>query len=178
MESDSNDLAVKAATGDRAAFARLVEAEYGFIYKVAWKWTRNREESEDVAQEVCVRLGQSISKFRGHGRFQTWLYTLVLNTVRDNARKIGRERRRVESWVSDPTTGPAAAAEDDNAGLWQAVAMLPDKQRDAILLVYGEGLPHSRAADVMGVAEATVSWHVHEARKRLKVLMATETVDG
>ncbi len=48
---------------------------------------------------------------------------------------------------------------------------LPDKQRDAVLLVYGEGLSHAAAADAMACAEATVSWHIHEAKKRLKALM-------
>ena len=55
--------------------------------------------------------------------------------------------------------------------LWEAVRRLPDKQRDAILLVHGEGLSHAAAADVMAVSESTVSWHIHEAKKRLKVLM-------
>jgi len=51
------------------------------------------------------------------------------------------------------------------------VRTLPEKQREAVLLVYGEGMSHAEAADVMGSAEATVSWHVHEAKKRLKVLL-------
>ena len=49
--------------------------------------------------------------------------------------------------------------------------MATEKQREAVLLVYGEGLSHAEAADVMGSAEATVSWHVHEAKKRLKVML-------
>ena len=49
--------------------------------------------------------------------------------------------------------------------------MLPDKQREAVLLVYGEGLNHAAAADAMACAEATVSWHIHEAKKRLKHIM-------
>ena len=59
------------------------------------------------------------------------------------------------------------------ARLWAAVRQLPDKQRDAVTLVYGEGLSHADAADVMGLAEPTVSWHVHEAKKRLKQMMAS-----
>ena len=48
---------------------------------------------------------------------------------------------------------------------------LPDKQREAVVLVYGEELSHARAAEVMGISETTVSWHIHEAKKRLKLLM-------
>ncbi|TIO87361.1 MAG: sigma-70 family RNA polymerase sigma factor, partial [Mesorhizobium sp.] len=62
-------------------------------------------------------------------------------------------------------------AQDPAEALWAAVRMLPDKQRDAVLLVYGEGLSHAAAAEVMAISEATVSWHIHEAKKRLKLLM-------
>lgn len=55
-------------------------------------------------------------------------------------------------------------------------ARLAGRQCDAVLLVYGEGLSHSAAADVMGCSEATVSWQVHEARKRLKTVLGKEEV--
>ena len=59
-----------------------------------------------------------------------------------------------------------AAPDDPAERLWAAVRTLPDKQREAVLLVYGEGLSHAAAADAMSCAEATVSWHIHEAKKR------------
>jgi RNA polymerase sigma-70 factor (ECF subfamily) len=52
--------------------------------------------------------------------------------------------------------------------LWQAVRALPEQQRDAVLLVYGEDLKHAEAALIMGCSEKTVSWHLHEAKKRLR----------
>jgi RNA polymerase sigma-70 factor (ECF subfamily) len=62
-----------------------------------------------------------------------------------------------------------------NAELWQAVHRLPQQQRDAVLLVYGEDMSHAEAARVMGCQEKTVSWHLHEAKKRLK--SALQAVD-
>jgi RNA polymerase sigma-70 factor, ECF subfamily len=53
------------------------------------------------------------------------------------------------------------------------VRALPDQQRGAVLLVYGEGLSHAQAASVMACSEKTVSWHLHEARKRLKTQLQT-----
>ena len=61
--------------------------------------------------------------------------------------------------------------DDPAERLWAAVRLLPGKQREAVTLIYGEGLSHAAAADLMGCAEATVSWHVHEAKKRLRVAM-------
>jgi RNA polymerase sigma-70 factor (ECF subfamily) len=52
--------------------------------------------------------------------------------------------------------------------LWAAVAELPEKQRDAVFLIYSEGRNHAEAASILNCAESTVSWHVHEAKKRLK----------
>ena len=53
--------------------------------------------------------------------------------------------------------------------LWDEVRRLPDQQRDAVLLVYGEDLSHAEAAEIMKCTEKTVSWHLHEARRRLKI---------
>ena len=86
-----------------------------------------------------------------------------------------RKRRRAEwrdaAYLREQAVLEGGEGEEDNEELWQAVRQLPDKQRDAVLLIYGEGLTHAAAADVLGCADTTISWHVHEARKRLKVLL-------
>lgn len=177
MDGPPPDLIASAVSGDRKAFARLLELQYDFILKAAWKWTRHQADAEDVAQEVCIRLGRSISQFKEHGRFTTWLYALVLNVVRDTARKGRREREKRMAWGSEALA--TANREDDfSEELWSAVERIPDKQRDAVILVYSEGLTHAQAADVLGLAEATVSWHLHEARKSLKSLLTEEAAHG
>jgi RNA polymerase sigma-70 factor (ECF subfamily) len=156
------------------AFGALLEMHYDFIHAVAWKWTRNRTDADDIAQDVCVRLAHAIAGFRGEGRFRTWLYSLVLNSVRDLARKAERERRKTAEWSLDPSSQGEAAQEDDMQEIWTAVQTLSPKQRDAVMLVYAEGLDHGDAADVLGCSESTVSWHLHEARKRLKTILGRE----
>jgi RNA polymerase sigma-70 factor (ECF subfamily) len=88
-------------------------------------------------------------------------------------RKRARDTAKTDAYGAYATiAGNASAESDDPTGaLWETVRMLPDKQRDAVLLVYGEGLNHAAAAEVMAISEATVSWHIHEAKKRLKMLM-------
>jgi RNA polymerase sigma-70 factor (ECF subfamily) len=168
------ELIKKASQGDRLAFGQLVEMHYDFIHAVAWKWTRSAPDADDIAQDVCVRLAGAISGFRGEGRFRTWLYALVLNAVRDGARKSQRDRRRVEEWSLDPSMQAGEAGEDDIEEIWIAVRALSPKQRDAVMLVYSEGLDHGDAAEVLGCSESTVSWHLHEARKRLKIILGRE----
>lgn len=178
-EPDDRDLLALAREGDRAAFARLVARHYDFIYRVAWRWCGRKADAEDIAQEVCVRLGKAIRGFRGEGRFTTWLYQLTLNAARDHGRKLSRESAKTQAYavhaLVDTATGPEP--EDAADRLWDAVRQLPPKQCEAVLLVYGEGLSHDSASDVMGCAEATVSWHIHEAKKRLKTLMSEARED-
>lgn len=168
------ELIKKASHGDRLAFGQLVEMHYDFIHAVAWKWTRNRSDADDIAQDVCVRLANAIGSFRGEGRFRTWLYALVLNSVRDLARKSQREQRNMAEWKLDPSVQSDTGEVDDMQEIWTAVHSLSPKQRDSVMLVYGEGLDHSEAADVLGCSESTVSWHLHEARKRLKTILGRE----
>ncbi len=78
-EASDAELIGLARAGDRRAFAMLVERHYDFIHRVAWRWCGNRADAEDVAQDVCARLGKAIRSFKGEGAFTTWLYALTLN---------------------------------------------------------------------------------------------------
>ncbi len=170
-------LVARAVEGDRAAFAALVSRHYDFAFRTAFKWCGNREDAEDVAQDVCVRLGRSIRSFDGKARFSTWLYRVVLNATRDFQRKGMAEQRKLDEWAAEPgrpLTQEAHGDADETDTLWHSVRQLPPKQRDALLLVYGEELSHADAADVMGCAEGTVSYHISEGRKRLKQMMTAD----
>lgn len=171
-EPDDDALVALARAGQRQAFARLVERHYAYIHRIAWRWAGNRADAEDIAQEACVRLARAIGQFRGQGAFTSWVYALTLNVARDHGRRRQREAAKVSAWAAETTI--AAGAEGDDAGerLWACVRRLPDRQREAVTLVYGEGLSHGQAAEAMGLSEPTVSWHVHEARKRLKAMLA------
>ena len=167
------ELIGRAKGGDRGAFGILLERHYDFVYRAAYRWCGAKADAEDIAQDVCVRLGRAIRDYHGGGAFTTWLYAMTLNAVRDRMRKSAREAARTEAYgVHALISGEASIdVEDPAEALWAAVRMLPDKQRDAVLLVYGEGLGHAAAAEVMAISETTVSWHIHEAKKRLKTLM-------
>lgn len=171
--ASDTDLIGLARDGDRRAFGELVERHYDFIHRVAWRWCGNPADAEDIAQEVCARLGRAIRGFNGGAAFTSWLYALTINAARDARRKATREATKRDAFgVHALVAGEPVVETDDRAEqLWAAVRQLPDKQRDAVLLVYGEGLGHAAAAEIMACAEATVSWHIHEAKKRLKLAM-------
>ena len=96
---------------------------------------------------------------------------MTLNAARDMMRKSARETAKTEAFgvhalISGEASKPSRTIRPRRCG--RRCGKLPDKQRDAVLLVYGEGLSHAAAAEAMACAEATVSWHIHEAKKRLK----------
>ncbi len=169
-------LVARARDGDRYAFEQLLERNYDFIFRVAWRWTANQEDAEDIAQEICIRLGHSIRSFKGKSSVKTFLYAMILNAVRDHGRKVARESRNKREFHAHELTQTPASHEleigshenEQATALWEAVRQLPERQRDAVLLVHGEGVSHSEAAKAMDCTEKTVSWHIHEARKRLK----------
>lgn len=171
-----NRTALAAAGGDRAAFARLVNDHYDMIHRVALRWAGNRQDAEDIAQTVCVKLGQAIRGFRGESAFTTWLYRMTINAARDHHRAVQRDARRAREMAVQALIDHQPGADDwppadETQALWAAVRELPEKTREAVLLVYAEELSHAEAARILDCKEATVSWHIHDAKKRLAALL-------
>jgi len=170
---DDIDLIKRTQAGDARALAALVERHYGAIYSIAYKWCGDQTDAEDIAQNVCIKLGRAIAGFKSKAAFSTWLYRVTLNAVRDFQRTSARHTQRVKALatVSEqaaPATQEVGAMNND---LWAHVKSLPAKQRDAVLLIFSEGLNHAEAASIMECAESTVSWHIHEAKQTLKDLL-------
>ena len=171
----SRGLAEKAAEGCRESFSALVEAYYPRIYRLAWRFCGSRTLSEDIAQDVCVKLATAIRSYRGEAAFSTWVWRITYTAAIDRLREAqGAQNTEpaVIAALADASPDARAPSPEDDAmtkELWLAVRRLPAQQRDAVLLVYGEDMSHAEAAAVMGCQEKTVSWHLHEAKKRLKI---------
>lgn len=171
--ASADALVLLAQRGDREAFAELIGRHYDMIYRTAYKWSGNRSDAEDAAQDVCVKLAGILGSFDGRSAFSSWLYRVTLNAVRDMQRARARRGRQVEAFTHVSAEDQPPDQEDATAHgeLWAAVRGLPEKQRDAVLLVYAEDLNHAAAAEIMGCRETTVSWHIHEAKKTLRGLL-------
>src|SRR5262245_24501920 len=96
--ASDTDLIGLARNGDRQAFGELVERHYDFIHRVAWRWCGHPADAEDVAQEVCARLGRAIGGFNGASAFRSWLYAMTINAARDARRKAAREATKREAF--------------------------------------------------------------------------------
>lgn len=159
--------------GDASAFEKLLSEHYRFIYKTAFRWLGHKSDAEDVTQSVCLRLADAIVRFDGRSKFTSWLYSVTLNAVRDLQRTRQRQGRQVQAvaMVAPEAVEPGQEDQLRVNDIWRMVRQLPEKQRDAVLLVFGEQLSQAEAAVIMGCKEVTVSWHIHNARKALKDLL-------
>lgn len=168
-------LVEKALKGDRAAFERLLSEHYSMMYRVAYRFTGQKQDAEDIAQNVCMQLPDKLASFKGQSSFSTWLYKIVLNACRDMHKVRGARGQLMRSYL-EMEKGQAAEAREDNlkvAWLYRAIAGLEDALRETALLVLAEDLSHAEAAAILSCAESTVSWRMHEVRKRLKQLVST-----
>lgn len=173
MTDDDRELAKQACAGDSAAFQHLLERHYDTAYRYAYRFTRNAENAEDIAQDVCLGLAHKLRSFRGQSRFTTWLYKVVVNACRDHARKQKSSQALQANFAVFRELDATNQRHDAGRLDWlnEAVASLEPKLRETAILVLAEDLSHSEAARALGCAESTVSWRMHEVRKKLKTLV-------
>ena len=163
------DLVAAAVAGDRAAFEALLRNHYDRIHGLAWQLTGTRADADDVAQDVCCALVEKIRSFRGEAKFSTWLCGITVNAARD----VQRRRRSFRGLAGKLTVLAGLAAPPDGRDIYDAVwiesqlARVKPAYREAAVLVIGQQLTHAEAADLLGIAEATVSWRMHEVRRLL-----------
>lgn len=169
MGDPDSELVRAAAAGDRAAFEALLKRHYDRIHGLAWQLTGSRADADDVAQDVCCALVEKIGSFRGEAKFGTWLCGIAYNACRDL-----RRRRRSLGGLTERLAVLAGLARapdgrDLHDAMWvrSAIARMKPAYRDAAVLVAGQQLSHAEAAEILGVAESTISWRMHEVRRML-----------
>lgn len=150
-----------ASSGDADAFAQLVRAYQGPVQRFLRHLVGDATLAEDVAQETFVRAYQRMGSFRSESKFSTWVFSIARNAGLDAVRARGRRLRLVER----ASLLPPAVAPDASAELAAALAALPTKHREPLLLVEVLGLSYSEAAAVLAVPEGTVKSRVFHARR-------------
>jgi RNA polymerase sigma-70 factor, ECF subfamily len=174
-------LVVKAGKGDRSAASALVTAVSPGLWRIAWRLLRDRAEAEDVVQESLIRLWKIAPKWQvGRAKIETWLYQVATNLCFDRLRKAGRfveEDGAPEPIDHAPLPDAALVETNVRMRIDKALALLPDRQRTAIILTHFECLTAKAAGEILGVSVDGVESLLARGRKALRGLLANEKHD-
>jgi RNA polymerase sigma-70 factor (ECF subfamily) len=183
VSQDDRELIARCRAGDIGAFEPLVEKYRQRVWRLAFQILRDREEAWDVAQETFVRAFQSLSDFRGHSTFYTWIFRIAVNLATDRHRQraarersLGTQAVAEEEWernMPDSGAGPdlEAARSEERAKIARALNALPPHHRTIIMLSDVEGLSYREIAEVLRCPVGTVMSRLHNARKRMRALL-------
>ena len=176
---ESDILLLKAiAARDEAALAQLYDRYRTILFGLLMRILNNREEAEDVLQEVFLQVWRKAADFdESRGRPFTWLVTLARSRGIDRLRTLAsRERiaeagaREVSEEISDAATD---AFKSEQRGLVSdALAKLPDEQKRPIMLAYFDGLTQSEISTRLGAPLGTVKTRMRTGMIRLRELLA------
>ena len=144
-----------------------------FLYTVAYRLTGDREDAEDLVQEVLLRVRRGLETYQP-GSLEGWLSRIATNAFLDEMRR--RRRRPVDllpddpDWVLPPTAAAdeALAAEVLPDDVQQALDRLPQDFRAAVVLCDVVGLPYQEIGDTLGVPVGTVRSRIHRGRAMLR----------
>ena len=173
----------RAQNGDPEAFGRLMEPLEQLVWRVCWHYTGNREAAEDCGQEAMIRIWRNLANYRGECALESWVYRIAANCCMDWLRKKKRDRsvsveplreQGFDPADTSPGTAEQVVAKDERQRLREAISLLPDEQREALILTQLEKVPYEEAARALGVSEGTVKSRVNRAKTRLKELLSEE----
>jgi RNA polymerase sigma-70 factor, ECF subfamily len=167
--------------GDAAAFGELVSRHMRSAFAIAWRILEHREDAEDTVQDAFIRALEGIRSLDTGRGFRPWFLRIVVNQAL-NARR-SRSVRATEPMPPDvvaTTQSPERAAERAalRTELRSALAGLPKRQRLIVQLADLEGLNSSEIAEILDVPAGTVRWHLHQARRTLRTVLAPVKEDG
>ena len=173
--------------GDRAEFARLVDAYSTQIYRLALKMLSDEQDAEDVLQNTFMKALQSIEKFEGRSSLSTWLYRIAVNEALMSLRRqkptipVAMDYEGDEDEIQHPTqfTDWCCLPEDEllsaesKGHLDEAIRRLPEKLQVVFLLRDIEGLSIRETSETLGLTETAVKTRLLRARLNLREQLST-----
>lgn len=169
--------------GDTAKFGILVEKYQKLVFRTCIGFVHNKDDADDLTQEVFIQAYQSLSKFKKESAFSTWLYRISVNASLNKIRKTaGRSFfQRLESIFSGENQNESLFRASDledpenilirqehSQWLQKALDSLPENQRTAIILSKYDDLPQKEIAEIMDISEGAVEALLQRAKKNLR----------
>ena len=179
------ELLSRCQAGDKAAWDTLVDAYWQRLFGYALRATRNAELAQDLVQETFLRIVQRLGKYDDQGKFEAWLFRILVNLVRDHGRSLSRhptqstviesDGERIE--MTDELAGKVPAPHEplhhreDVDALQIALRKLPEGDRQILMLRHFADMPFKDIARTLNCPIGTVLARAHRALGKLRSLM-------
>lgn len=178
---NDNEIISKVLSGDQQAYAELVNRHKNYVFTLALRFTKNREDAEEVSQDIFIKAYRSLADFRGASKFSTWLYTIVNTTCITFLRKKKLETHSLDNEkifdVADSQDSGMRAnlieQKSRSVMVTKAIAMLSPDDAEIITLFYKSEQTLEEIAQILGIEPNTAKVRLHRARGRLKEKMET-----
>lgn len=178
-KTPDNELIQHVLQGNTAAYAELVERYRNFVFTIVLRYISNREDAEEVSQDIFVKAFRSLADFKGASKFSTWLYTITTTTSLTFLRKKKLEVQSLDNEkvfaVADNVDGGMSANQIEQksrvAMVNEAIKMLSPDDAQIITLFYKGEQSLEEIAQIMGKEANAVKVQLHRARTRLKEKM-------
>ncbi len=176
---NDNEIISNVLSGNKQAYASLVNRYQNYVFTLALRFTKNREDAEEVAQDIFIKAYRSLADFRGASKFSTWLYTIVNNTCITFLRKKrlqtdSLDREGVFEVADSQESGLRANMAEQKSRVTMvnnAINMLNPDDAEVITLFYKSEQSLEEIAGILGLETNTVKVRLHRARTRLKEKM-------
>jgi RNA polymerase sigma factor (sigma-70 family) len=165
--------------GEQAMFAQLVERYRTYVFTLVLRFTDNREDAEEIAQDIFVKAYRSLADFRGASKFSTWLYTIVRTSCITFLRKrkmhtVSLDNEKASAEWEDRESGFRANTIEQRSRhgmINEAIRLLAPDDNQVITLFYKGEQSLEEIGKIMGLDPNTVKVRLHRARQRLKEKM-------
>jgi RNA polymerase sigma-70 factor (ECF subfamily) len=178
--SDENQLIQEARRGNLTAFEELISSYERRIYNYCLRMTNNREDAEDLTQEVFVRVYKSLKRFKGNSQLSTWIYRIAHNVCIDRYRKVklttvslsqpkgSDDEREMELPARDFSPEEEAMRMELKKYLLNSISELQPKYRSVIVLRDIQNYSYEEIAEILRLPLGTVKSHISRARAALR----------
>lgn len=184
-EPSDAELAVEARGGNDQAFAILMSRHKGGIFGFARRYVGDADAAFEIVQETFVSAWGALGRYDIERPFGVWLRAIALNKCRDRARRNAVRRfilgeKSADTPEAQRQADPAPNAEvilldrQRYAALAKAIAVLPNKLKEPLLLTYFEDMSHQQAASLLGITVKAVETRIYRARQKLEELLKAE----
>lgn len=169
LHDDPAALVARAARGDVPAFEQLYARSAGRVYALCLRMTGERQRARELTHDAFVRAWERLSTYRGDATFDTWMHRLAVNVVLTAARADRRRLARMPESTDDDDGVSASASTrpvdvESRIDLERAIAALPTRAREVLVLHDIEGFRHDEIAERLELQPGSVRAQLHRAR--------------